>query len=315
MNIGFRLGNLDLSTPLVGSSGLFGYGSEHAGLIDYRAFGAIVAKTITLNPREGNPPPRIVDTAGGVINSVGLENVGCESFLRDKLRQISLPCKLLVSIGGETVDQYERLAGMVAGKSGIDAIEVNISCPNVDRGGAVLGQDARSAGQVIRAVRAGAGLPVLAKLPPVIPGIEDVAEAVCDAGADGVTVANTFPAMEIDIDAHRPLLGGVSGGLSGGAIRPLSLLLVWKVAGRVSVPVVASGGIECAEDAIKYILAGASAFEIGSVILKDLKAPARIVAGLQAFMESRGYRRLDDFRGKARSMRHGGCWPWERKPE
>jgi dihydroorotate dehydrogenase (NAD+) catalytic subunit len=160
---------------------------------------------------------------------------------------------------------------------------------------------------VIRAVCAETGLPVLAKLAAVIPGIEEVAQAACEAGAHALIVANTFPAMEIDIDTERPRLGGISGGLSGGAIRPLSVFLVWKVAGCVSVPVIASGGIECAEDAIKYILAGATAVEIGSVMLKDLEAPARIMSGLKAFMKAKGYQSLDEFRGKARDLMRGGC--------
>lgn len=319
MNLAVRLGALELKTPLIGASGLFGYGGEHAGLVDYSAFGAIVAKTVTLEAREGNPPPRIVDTAAGVINSIGLENVGAEVFLAGKLPGIKLPCRLITSIGGETVDEYRRLAGMLAAKSGIDAIEVNISCPNVDKGGAAFGQDADCAREVIRAVRAETEITVLAKLPPVIPGIQEVAAAVCEAGADALVVANTFPAMEIDLDTERPRLGGISGGLSGGAVRPLSLFLVWKVASCVSVPVVASGGIESAEDAIEYVLAGATAFEIGSVILKDLDAPASIVSGLRAFMKAKGYSNLDDFRGKARRLKsgldRGGCSPWETRPE
>lgn len=318
MNLGVRLGALELKTPLVGASGLFGYGSEYAGLVDYSAFGAIVAKTVTLKARDGNPPPRIVDTAGGVMNSIGLENIGLEAFLASKLPGVGLPCRLVVSIGGETVDEYGRLAGVLTAKSGVDAIEINISCPNVERGGAAFGQDAESARQVIRAVRAETGLPLMAKLPPVMPGICEVARAACEAGADALVVANTFPAVKIDLNTERPRLGGVSGGLSGPAVRPLSLFLVWTVAGSVSLPVVASGGIESGEDAVEYILAGATAFEIGSVILRDLGAPAKIMSGLQAFMKAKGYNCLDEFRGKARlksGPERGGCPPWEKRPE
>jgi dihydroorotate dehydrogenase (NAD+) catalytic subunit len=305
MNLGVRLGALRLESPLIGASGLFGYGSEYAGLVDYSVFGAVVAKTITLAPRDGNPPPRIFDTAEGVINSIGLENVGLEAFLAEKLPRVSLPCRLIVSIGGGTADEYRRLAGALAERPGIDALEVNISCPNVDRGGAGLGQSAGSAAEVIRAVRSETRLAVLAKIPPVIPGIDEIARAACGAGADGLVVANTFPAMVIDPETERPRLGGVSGGLGGGAVRPLSLLLVWKVAASVSAPVIASGGIERAEDAIEYLLAGAAAFEIGSVILKDFEAPSRIIAGLEAFMKRKGYQALDDFRGKARRAARG----------
>ncbi len=292
-----------LETPLIGSSGLFGYGVEHGDLIDYSAFGALVTKTITLEPREGNPGPRIVDVACGIVNSIGLENVGCAAFLREKLPEIHLPCRLLVSIGGRAVDEFRRLAGLLGGHKGIDAIEVNISCPNIAGGGIAFGRDPNAARDVLRAVRSETDLPVIPKLPPLVAGIEDVATAACEGGADALIVANTYPGMVIDIDGERPVLGGIWGGYSGRAIRPMSVLLVWTVADAVKVPVIAAGGIEEPEDAIEYMLAGASAFEMGSVILRDLGAPSKIVAGLKAFMESKGYGKIGDFRGKART----GC--------
>lgn len=294
------LGPIALSTPLVGSSGLFGYGDEYKGLIDFSAFGAVVAKTVTLAPKDGNPPPRLADCGPGVLNSIGLENVGCDAFLAEKLPAVSLPCKIFASIGGEAVADYAGLAARLDGASGIDAIEINISCPNVSRGGLAFGADAGAARAVVEAVRRSTRLPVIAKLPPLVTGIEDVARAAADGGADALTVANTYPGMAIDLDSERPALGAVSGGYSGGAVLPMSLLLVWKVAGCVSIPVIASGGVERAEDAIQYILAGASAFQVGSVVLRDLDAPAAIVRGMAAFMRRKGYRKLDDFKGRAR---------------
>lgn len=302
MNLGVKTGRLDLASPLIGASGLFGYGTEHQGLLDYASFGAIVTKTITLAPREGNPPPRIVDVGSGIINSIGLENVGADAFMTECLPGLDLPCKVFVSIGGAGVEEYAKLASMldaVAGEGEAGAIEVNISCPNVKQGGIAFGQDAGSAREVVSAVRNATRLPLIVKVPPLISGIEKVCRAACDAGADALTVANTYPAMAIDIDRARPVLGALSGGLSGGAIRPVSLFLVWKAARSVDVPVLGGGGIETARDAIEYILAGAHALQIGSVILKDTGAPAEILAGLKRYMKKHGYRSIDDFRGRA----------------
>jgi dihydroorotate dehydrogenase (NAD+) catalytic subunit len=322
MNLGIKTGRLDLASPLIGASGLFGYGTEHVGLLDYASFGAIVTKTITLAPREGNPPPRLVDVGSGIINSIGLENVGADAFMAEHLPGLDLPCKVFVSIGGAKVEEYARLASMLdaaaggaaagdavagagagsgreAGHSMFDAIEVNISCPNVKQGGIAFGQDAGSAREVVSAVRETTRLPLIVKVPPLISGIEKVCGSACDAGADALTVANTYPAMAIDIERARPVLGAVSGGLSGRAIKPVSLLLVYKAALSADVPVLAGGGIETVPDAIEYILAGAHALQIGSVILKDTRAPAEILAGLRRYMKKHGYRSIDDFRGKA----------------
>ena len=332
MNLCVKTGGVDLASPLIGASGLFGYGTEHEGLLDYASFGAIVTKTITLDPRQGNPPPRLVDVGSGVINSIGLENVGADAFLSEHLPGLDLPCRVFASIGGANVEEYAALAslldeqaggtqaggtqadgapadgapadkmgsaGRVVGPGTLDALEINISCPNVKQGGIAFGQDPESTREVVSAVRKTTRLPLIVKVPPLVSGIEQVCLAACDAGADALSVANTYPAMAIDIDRARPVLGALSGGLSGGAIKPVSLLLVWKVARCVDVPVLAGGGIETARDAIEYILAGAHALQIGSVILKYTGAPAEILAGLKSYMKTHGYDRLDDFRGKA----------------
>jgi dihydroorotate dehydrogenase (NAD+) catalytic subunit len=323
MNLGAKIGRVDLASPLVGASGLFGYGREHEGLLDYASFGAIVTKTITLSPRQGNPPPRLVDVGSGIINSIGLENVGADAFMAEHLPGLDLPCRVFVSIGGAKMEEYAALASLLDEQAGgaaaggstgsgrvdapdrvdgpgrIDALEINISCPNVKQGGIAFGQDPDSTRRVVSAVREATRLPVIVKVPPLISGIEQVCRAACDAGADALTVANTYPAMAIDIDRARPVLGAFSGGLSGGAIKPVSLLLVWKVARCVNVPVLAGGGIETARDAIEYVLAGAHALQIGSVILKRTGAPAEIIAGLKDYMKEHGYDSIDDFRGKA----------------
>jgi dihydroorotate dehydrogenase (NAD+) catalytic subunit len=293
------IGRTRLSTPLIGASGLFGYGDEYLGVLDYNCFGAIVCKTITLDPREGNRPPRIVDVESGIINSIGLENIGSEAFLDKRLAELDLPCKLFVSIGGGTVDEYRKLAQLLDGAAGVEALEVNISCPNVKKGGIAFGSDPDSTRQVIGAVRSETSMTLMAKVPPLIAGILPVCEAACDAGADALTIANTYPAMAIDLDQQRPVLGAVSGGLSGGAIKPVTMFLVWKAARSLEVPVIASGGIETADDAVEYMLAGAHAIQIGSAVLNDTGSPSRIIEGIKTYMASRSYEKLGDFRSRS----------------
>jgi dihydroorotate dehydrogenase (NAD+) catalytic subunit len=299
VNLEVRIGKTVLASPLIGASGLFGYGDEYEGLLDFTCFGAIATKTVTLKPRQGNPPPRMVDAGVGIINSIGLENVGTSAFLSEVLPAIDLPCQLFVSIGGETREEYREVAGLVGESGRADALEVNISCPNVARGGIAFGSDPESTYRVVEGIRVETALPLIVKLPPLVAGLEDVCRAACDAGADALTVANTYPAMAIDIERARPALGGVTGGLSGRAIKPISLALVWKAAAIANVPVIGAGGIETARDAVEFILAGASAIQIGSTILRDIQAPSKIVAGLRSYMEDKGFGGLADFTRKA----------------
>jgi dihydroorotate dehydrogenase (NAD+) catalytic subunit len=299
LNLTAKIGDLTLATPVIGASGLFGYGDEYEGLLDYASMGAIVTKTITLEPRAGNPPPRMVDTGPGIINSIGLENIGIQAFLADRLPGLRIPCKLLVSIGGAKVDEYRRLACMLDGIDSISAVEVNISCPNVEEGGMAFGSDPETTAKVIEGVKRETGCPVLAKVPPIIWGLEEVCGAAIEAGADALTVANTYPAISIDTESGKPRLGALTGGLSGGAVKPISLLLVWRAARAFDVPVVGVGGIEGPGDAIEFILAGASALQVGSAIFKDYRTPSLIMEGVARYMESKGYESLGDFRGKA----------------
>jgi dihydroorotate dehydrogenase (NAD+) catalytic subunit len=294
-----EIAGVRLATPLIGASGLFGYGNEYIDLLDYGSIGAIITKTITLEPREGNPPPRIVDVGSGVINSIGLENVGFRVFVDEKLPALDLPCKVFVSIGGAKAEEYGELARGLDGREGIDAIEVNISCPNVEEGGIAFGSDAEMTRAVVSSVREATGLPVLVKIPPIIWGIETICEAAIKAGADALTVANTYPAMAIDLERQAPVLGAVSGGLSGGAIRPITLLMVWRITQEFGFPVVGVGGIETSDDAIEFMLAGARAIQVGSAVLKDHKAPERMLSGMRAYLEARGYETLEDLRSKA----------------
>jgi dihydroorotate dehydrogenase (NAD+) catalytic subunit len=299
VNLEARIGGITLATPLIGASGLFGYGDEYKGLVDFAAMGAVITKTITPEPREGNPPPRLIDLDCGILNSIGLENIGLRAFKRSRLPQVDIPCKLIVSIGGATVDGYARMAAELDGLERVEGIEVNISCPNVKEGGMAFGSDPESTRRVVEAVRRKTGLTLLVKVPPLIWGIEEVCRSAIEAGADALAVANTYPAMAIDPLCGRPLLGAATGGLSGRAIKPISLLLVWRAAKAFDVPVVGGGGIEQPEDAVEYMLAGACALQIGSVIFKDFKAPSRILDGVREHMKRKGYKSLDDFRGRS----------------
>jgi dihydroorotate dehydrogenase (NAD+) catalytic subunit len=287
-----------LAGPLIGASGVFGYGTEYADLLDFGMFGGVVAKTVTLEPWEGNPPPRVVDVGCGVINSIGLENVGLEEFM-GVVSGLDLPCRLIASIGGRRVEEYRVLAGRLDHLERIDALEVNVSCPNVESGGLAFGGDPEAAAAVVSGVRRETGRTLLVKIPPLVVGLEPVVEAVAVAGADALTLANTYPAMAMDRNLRRPVLGNAAGGLSGRAIKPMTLLLVWKTARAFDLPIAASGGIETAADAIDYVLAGAAALEIGSVVFRDLDAPARILEGLAKYMDDKGYSSIEEMRGDA----------------
>jgi dihydroorotate dehydrogenase (NAD+) catalytic subunit len=299
MSLEVRLGRLNLKSPMIGASGLWGFGDEYADVIDLSSFGAIVSKTITARPREGNPTPRVVDLGHGMINSIGLENPGIDWFVREKLDALDIPCDLIVSIGGDTVEDYKVVASRLAGKKGIAALEVNISCPNVEKGGISFGRDPDSTAAVMEAVRDETDLPLIAKLPPLPGCIQGVANAAAGAGADVLAVSNTLPSISIDIESSRPRLGGKTGGLSGPPLKPVALFLVYNLATTAEVPIIGIGGIETPADAIEFILAGAAAFQIGSVIVKWLTAPSDIIMGIEEYMADKGYDTIDDFRGKA----------------
>ena len=246
-----QIGTLKLDNPVMTASGTFGYGAEFAGLLDLSRLGAIIVKGISLKPRAGNPPPRIVETACGMLNAIGLENVGLERFLVEKmpyLRQCGT--RVIVNILGDTVAEYAQLAGRLAGVAGVDALEVNISCPNVDKGGVAFGAVPEMAAAVVRAVKEHAGQPVIVKLSPNVTDVALMARAVEDAGADAVSLINTLIGMAIDIHARRPKLANRTGGLSGPAVKPVALRMVWQVAQAVRIPVIGIGGIATAEDAL-----------------------------------------------------------------
>jgi dihydroorotate dehydrogenase (NAD+) catalytic subunit len=306
MNLSVQLapGNqrgLRLANPVMTASGTFGYGTEYGALFDIERLGAIVCKGTTLLPREGNPQPRLVETASGLLNSIGLQNIGIEALVREKAPVwAGWKVPVIVNIAGEAVSDYARLAEKLDGVAGIGGIEVNIGCPNVKAGGAEFGASPIEAAAVTAAVRGATSLPVIVKLTPHTGDITAVARAVAGAGADAITVMNTLKGMAIDVSCRRPVLGNTSGGLSGPAIKPVALYMVYAIAGAVGVPVIGSGGIVTATDAIEFILAGASAIQVGSASFSNPRAPLDVLEGTLRFMEKEGIQDIAELVGAAR---------------
>jgi dihydroorotate dehydrogenase (NAD+) catalytic subunit len=293
---------LALANPVMTASGTFGYGTEYHHLFDIQRLGAIVCKGTTLEPREGNPQPRLVETASGLLNSIGLQNIGADALIREKAPiWASWSVPVIVNIAGETIDDYAQLAGKLDGVAGISGIEVNISCPNVRAGGAEFGTSPQSAAEVTAAVRAATSLPVLVKLTPNTSDIVSIANAVAKAGADAISLINTLKGMAIDINSRQPLLGNFTGGLSGPAIKPVALYMVYEVAGAVEIPVIGCGGITTANDAIEFLLAGASAVQVGTASFANPRASLDVLEGLEQFMSREGIDSITELIGKARA--------------
>ncbi|HEX76592.1 MAG TPA: dihydroorotate dehydrogenase [Dehalococcoidia bacterium] len=290
-----------LANPVMTAAGTFGYGIEYSQLVDIQRLGAIVCKGTTLKPRRGNPQPRLVETASGLLNSVGLQNVGVEAVKKDKApvwAQWRVP--VIVNIAGETIEEYAKVAARLEGVAGISGIEVNISCPNLASGGMEFGTDSKIAAEVTAAVKAVSSLPVIVKLSPNVTDIGEIASAVSGAGADAITMINTVMGMAIDVNGGKPSLGNVVGGLSGPAIKPIALYMVYKVAEIVDVPVIGCGGISCAGDALEFIMAGASAVQIGTANLADPQAALDVLNGIEQFVTREGIQNLKDIIGIAR---------------
>ena len=296
-----RKPGLRLANPVMTASGTFGYGTEYRQIFDIQRLGAIICKGTTLKPREGNPQPRLVETASGVINSIGLQNIGVKAVIREMAPVwAGWQVPVIVNIAGDTVGEYARLARELDGVAGVSGLEVNISCPNVKAGGAAFGANASSAAKVTAAVRAATSLPVLVKLTPNTNDIIRVAAAVAEAGADAVSLINSVRAMAIDIAGRRPAIGNTSGGLSGPAIKPLALSMVYDVAGAVDIPVIGCGGIATAADALEFIMAGASAVQVGSATFANPRASLDVLEGIRRFLEQEGIKSLKEIIGIAR---------------
>ena len=280
---------LSLANPVLAASGTFANGLEYSKILDIQRLGAIVSKAITLRPRRGNAQLRIVETAGGMLNSIGLQNIGIEAILKDVAPVwATWRVPVIANIAGESISDYAELARRLDGVSGVSGIEMNISCPNVESG-LDFAVDPRAAAEVTYAVRRETQLPLLVKLSPNVTDLVSIASAVVDAGADALTLINTFPAMRIDIEARRPALGWGSGGLSGPALRPIALRLVYQVASALpNIPIVGCGGVTSGDDAVEFLMAGASAVQVGTATFLNPRAPLDVIEDLEAFLRRQG---------------------------
>lgn len=298
LDLRINVGGLRLKNPVMTASGTFGYGREFEALVDLNRLGAIVVKGISLNPSRGNPAPRVIETSGGMLNAIGLENVGLNAFIDEKLPYLdALDVPVVVNIYGKTIEEYAELAARLDAVGGVAAMEVNISCPNVKAGGVAFGVCADPARSVVRAVREKTGKPVIVKLSPNVTDIAEIARAVEDAGADALSLINTLTGMAIDVHSRRPKLANITGGLSGPAVKPVALRMVWEVSRAVKIPVIGIGGIMCAEDALEFIIAGASAVQVGTANFVNPRATMDILDGLETFMAEKKILRLSDLIG------------------
>lgn len=285
VDLSVDIGGLHLKNPVMSASGTFGYGREFETLVDLNRLGAIVAKGISLTPAKGNPPPRIVETPCGMLNAIGLENVGLDVFIEEKLpflQTLSVP--VIANIYGQTAEAYAQLAQRLDGQNAVAAIEVNISCPNVKSGGVAFGVDPAAAYGVIRAVRNKTKKPVIAKLSPNVTDITEIARRVEAAGADAISLINTLTGMAIDANTRKPVLANITGGLSGPAIKPVALRMVWQTAQAVKLPLIGIGGIMTAADALEFMIAGASAVQIGTANFINPHATMEILDGITSYL-------------------------------
>jgi dihydroorotate dehydrogenase (NAD+) catalytic subunit len=298
IDLGVDIGGICLKNPVMTASGTFGYAKEFEPFLELDMLGAIIFKGLSSNPSNGNPPPRIVETASGMLNAIGLENVGLEAFLQDKLPYLeTLNVPIIANIYGTSVEAYAQLAGQLNDVEAIAGVEVNISCPNVRRGGMAFGADEHTAKQVTRAVRSSFKKTLMVKLSPNVTDIVRIAKSVEEGGADALSLINTLTGMAVDIHTRRPKLANVTGGLSGPAIKPVALRMVWQTAQIVDIPVVGVGGIFTAEDAIEFIMAGASAVQVGTANFVNPRSCMEIIQGIERFLEQRHIKTIRELIG------------------
>ena len=284
-NTRIDIGGLELKNPVMTASGTFGYGREFADLIDLNRLGAIIVKGLSLEPSKGNPPLRIVETRCGMLNAIGLENVGLEAFVKEKIPFLqNLTTPTLVNIYGKTKEEYAELAARLEDIEAISGIEVNISCPNVKAGGAAFGAYPHTAAEVVRAVRSRTTKPLVVKLSPNVTDVAEIARSVEAAGADSISLINTITGMAVDIESRRPKLANITGGLSGPAIKPIALRMVWQVAQSVKIPVIGVGGIMNATDALEFLIAGAAAVQIGTANFINPRATLDVIEGIESYL-------------------------------
>lgn len=301
MNLTTDLGGLGLRNPVIAASGTFGYGEDYIKAGDISWFGAVSIKGTTIAPRAGNPPPRTCETPSGLLNSIGLENPGAKVVIEEKLpwlAQFDVP--IIANISAESCEEFSELAAMFARSPHVSALEVNVSCPNVKAGGIAFGTNPDMCYESTKAVRQVWQGPLIVKLTPNVADITSIAKAAVEAGADALSLINTLVGMAIDVNTMRPVLGNITGGLSGPAIKPVALRCVWEVSRAVQVPVIGMGGISSAQDALEFLMAGATAVAVGTGLLVDPEIPRRVTQGIREYCEARGIETLQEIVGAAR---------------
>ncbi|MDQ1277730.1 MAG: dihydroorotate dehydrogenase catalytic subunit [Thermodesulfobacteriota bacterium] len=295
------IGTLKLKNPVMTASGTFGYGEEYAPYVDLNRLGAIIVKGLSLKPRSGNPVPRIMETPAGMLNAIGLQNIGVKSFIRNKLPYLrQFDTAIIANVYGETIEEYLRVSEILTAAGGVHALEINVSCPNVKRGGVAFGTDPDMVAEVTNGVKDVTDLPVIVKLSPNVTDICVMAKAAEAAGADAVSLINTITGMSVDVEKRIPHLKNITGGLSGPAIKPVALRMVWQVAGRVRIPVIGVGGIMSPRDALEFFIAGARAIQVGTANFVEPRATMRIIDGIGAYMERHRILDMDNLVGSLR---------------
>jgi len=298
MGLAVEIGSLKLKNPVMTASGTFGYGEEYSEFLDLNMLGAVVVKGISLKPMEGNPPPRICETPCGMLNAIGLQNIGLKRFLKEKLPYLrQFDTKIIVNILGNTIQEYVRLSKELD-DAGVDAIELNVSCPNVKKGGIIFGTDKRALSRLVSKVKQSAGKTLLiTKLSPNVSDITEFARAAEESGSDALSLINTLRGMAIDIETRRPKLANIIGGLSGPAIKPIALRMVWEASQSVRIPVIGIGGIINAQDAIEFMLAGATAIQVGTGNFINPMATIEIIHGIRSYSEGKNIDNIRDIIG------------------
>jgi dihydroorotate dehydrogenase (NAD+) catalytic subunit len=289
VNLSVQIGKLKLQNPVMVASGTFGYGVEYAQLLDLNQLGAVVVKGIRLHPVRGNPTPRTVEVASGLINAIGLQGPGVDGFIKKYwpfLKKLKVPA--IINIWGTTVEEYAEVARRFDAIGGVGALELNVSCPNIKKGGAQFGTDVKLLAQVVTACRKVTKLPLITKMSPNVVSIVPYAKAAQDAGSDALAVTNSYPAMAIDIETHKPKLANVTGGLTGPCIKPIAIKLVWEAARAVKIPIIGMGGIQNAADAIEFMMAGATAVAVGTANFYEPQTTLQVIAGIGDFMKDHG---------------------------
>jgi dihydroorotate dehydrogenase (NAD+) catalytic subunit len=297
-----KVGAVELATPVIAASGTYGYGVEYLGLVDWSRLGGVSVKGLSVEPSQGHAAPRMVETAAGMLNAIGLQNIGVDAFVQDKLPALrAIGTRIIVNCWGDTPEGYERVVERLDGVAGVDALELNMSSPNKREWGAAPATDAAAAADIVTRVRRRTRLPLWVKLTPNVTDVTVVARAVEQAGADAISLINTLKGMAVDVRARRPVLANVTGGLSGPAIKPVALYMVYETCKAVRVPVVGGGGIFSGTDALEFLMVGASAVQVGTASLYDPEAPARIARELNAVLEDLGETAVRDVIGSLRS--------------